>query len=95
MTLDPIFKKGEYGLLTLFVAKDSYIPMKIDYYDRDKVIIKSMSVSQAASFGNRTFPVRYDMLHVKSGTLSILKFFGVDDKVSFNKDIFRHQTLGQ
>ena len=95
MSLDPIFKKGEYGLLTLFIAKDSYLPMKIDFYDQDKVIIKSMSISQAATYGSRLFPVRYDMLHVKSGTLSILKFFGVDDKATFNKDIFRHQTLGQ
>ena len=95
MSLDPIFKKGEYGLLTLFIAKDSYLPMKIDFYDQDKVIIKSMSISQAATYGARLFPVRYDMLHVKSGTLSILKFFGVDDKATFNRDIFRHQTLGQ
>ncbi|MGL4370190.1 MAG: outer membrane lipoprotein-sorting protein [Spirochaetota bacterium] len=95
MSLDPIFRKGEYGKLGLYVSKTDYIPLKIEYYDQDKVIIKSMSISQTADFGGRIFPVRYDMLHVKSGTLSILKFFGVDTKVSFNKEIFRHQTLGQ
>ena len=95
MGLEPIFKKGEYGRLSLYVSKADFIPLKMDFYDQDKVIIKSMSISQTASFGSRTFPVRYDMLHVKSGTLSILKFFNVDDKSSFNKEIFRHQTLGQ
>jgi Outer membrane lipoprotein-sorting protein len=92
---DPIFKKGEYGRIVIFVSKDDYIPLKIDYYDQDKVITKSMSVAQVAQFSGRNFPVRYDMLHVKSGTLSILKFFNVDDKITFGKDIFRHQTLGQ
>jgi hypothetical protein len=95
LTLEPIFKKGEYGRLVMFVSKGDFIPLKIDYYDTDKVISKSMSIAQTTKLDGRSFPVRYDMLHVKSGTLSILKFFDVDAKTSFKKDLFRHQTLGQ
>jgi hypothetical protein len=95
LTLDPIFKKGEYGRLVMFVSKGDFLPLKIDYYDTDKVISKSMSIAQTTQLEGRSFPVRYDMLHVKSGTLSILKFFDVDAKTTFRKDIFRHQTLGQ
>lgn len=93
--LEPIFKKGDYGYLVAFVSKGDFVPLKIDYYDRDRVIVKSMSVAQLAQFSGRSFPVRYDMLNVKTGTLSILTFFNVDPSVTFNKDIFRHQTLGQ
>jgi len=95
LKLEPIFKKGDYGNLVAFVSKSDFIPMKIDYYDQDRVIIKSMSVAQVAQYAGKNFPVRYDMLNVKSGTLSIMKFFNVDSSVSFKKEIFRHQLLGQ
>jgi len=95
LNCDPIFQKGDYGKLIMFVSKGDFIPLKIDYYDQDKVITKSMSIAQVANMSGKNFPIRYDMLHVKSGTLTILKFFNVDPKVTFNKDIFRHQTLGQ
>jgi hypothetical protein len=90
---EPIYKKGDYGYLTIFVSKVDFIPLKIDYYDQDRVIMKSMSVAQVAQFAGRNFPVRYDMLHVKSGTLSIMKFSNFDPSISFNKEIFRHQSL--
>lgn len=95
LKLEPIFKKGDYGNLVAFVSKSDFVPMKIDYYDQDRVIIKSMSVAQVAQYAGRNFPVRYDMLNVKSGTLSIMKFFNVDPAVTFKKEIFRHQLLGQ
>jgi hypothetical protein len=92
---DPILKKGEYGKITLYVTKTDFIPLKIDYFDSDMVIMKSMSIAQTVQVGGRQFPVRYDMLHVKSGTLSILNFNKLDPAVIFSKDIFRHQMLGQ
>lgn len=92
---EPIFKKGEYGRIVVFASKGDFIPLKIDYYDQDKVIIKSMAVSQTVDDNGRIFPVRYDMLHIRSGTLTILKFFKVDSKITFKSEMFMHQTLGQ
>ncbi len=86
---------GEYGKLTLYVTKKDYIPLRIDFHDQDKVILKTMSIAQMGHFNKRMFPVRYDMLNIKKGTLTILKFFDVDAKREFDKNIFRHQNLGE
>ncbi len=95
LSLDPIFKGGNYGKLTLYVVRKDYVPMRIDYHDRDKVITKTLTISKIATFNNRTFPVRYDMLHISSGTLTILQFNDYDGKISYPSSMFRHEQLSK
>lgn len=95
LTLDPIYKDGEYGKLTLYVTKENYLPLRIDYHDRDKVLLKTMSIAKLATFKKRAFPVRYDMLDIKRGTLTILQFNDYDEKIKHSKKIFRHENLGE
>jgi outer membrane lipoprotein-sorting protein len=87
-------KSQNYGLLTLYVDKEHYIPLRIDFHDNNKILLKTMSIARVAYFQQRAFPVRYDMLHVRKGTLTILSFFNVEESVTFDKKIFRHQNLG-
>lgn len=95
LNLEPIFKEGKYGKLTLYVVRNNYIPMRIDYHDRDNVLVKTMSIAKTSSFKNgKIFPVRYDMLHISSGTLSILEFSNYDDSISYKAETFRHENLG-
>ncbi|MFW6365581.1 MAG: outer membrane lipoprotein-sorting protein [Spirochaetota bacterium] len=93
LSLDPIFKGGEYGKLTLYVVRKDYIPMRIDYHDQDRVITKTLTIAKIAQFNNRTFPVRYDMLHISSGTLTILQFNDYDGNMNYPKTMFRHEQL--
>ncbi len=95
LMLKPIFKGAGYGKLTLYVEKSQYIPLRIDYYDQDMVIVKAMTIAQTAEYNNRVFPIRYDMLHIGTGTLTILKFVNHQKKTDFDKDIFRHENLGK
>jgi hypothetical protein len=94
LNLTPVFKKGEYGKLTLYVTKDEFYPLRIDYHDRDKVIVKTLQIAKGAEFNKRKFPIRYDMLNVPRGTLTILQFTSLDDSVQFKGDLFRHENLG-
>lgn len=94
LNLTPVFKKGEYGKLTLYVTKDEYYPLRIDFHDRDKVIVKTLQIAKGAEFKKRKFPIRYDMLNVPKGTLTILQFNSLDDTIKFKPDIFRHENLG-
>ena len=94
LRLTPIYKGGQYGQLNLYVSKSDFVPLRIDYHDNDKVIFKTLSVVQTISKGNRILPTRYDMLDIKKGTVTIVTFFGFDEKASYDKSIFRHQTLG-
>ncbi len=95
LRLEPIFKGSEYGELTIYVSKDRFLPMRIDYHDRDKVVFKFQSLSKTMEKGNRVVPLRYDMLNIKNGTITILSFFKFDRDVKFQDSIFRPETLGE
>lgn len=92
---EPLLKSGEYGLLTLYVSKDDFIPLRIDYHDSDRVVFKTMSVAKVAERNNRKFPVRYDMLNIRTGTVTIFEIFDIDEKARFDRSIFRPEKLGE
>ncbi len=94
LTLDPIDKTGAYGKLTLYVVKKNYIPLRIDYHDQDKVIFKTLSIVKVAQKDGRTFPVRYDMLNIKKGTMTVMEITSIEDGAAINPEIFRPEKLG-
>ncbi len=95
LILKPIYKAGTYGQLTLYVTIDEFIPLRIDYHDRDNAIFKFLTVSKVMEQNGRVIPVRYDMMDIRSGTISILNFFSFDESVRFDKQIFRSEKLGE
>ncbi len=95
LKLKPIFRAGGYGRLTLYVTKDDFVPLRIDYHDRDNVIFKFLTIAKVRKKNNRIVPVRYDMMNIRTGTISILSFFSFDSSIRFDKSIFRSERLGE
>jgi len=95
LRLNPIFKGGEYGHLILYVTKDKYIPLRIDFHDRDNAVMKFMTIVKVMEKDDRVVPIRYDMMDIRKGTLTILSFFSFDRDMRFNKSIFRAESLGE
>jgi len=90
-----IFEDGMYGQLVFWISKSDYTPLRIDYYDTDNVIIKFMTIAKTIKHKNRIFPIRYDMMDIRKGTISILVFDKIDDRIKFNKEIFQSEKLGE
>ena len=95
LDLVPVFQGSQYGLVTLYASKDKYLPMRIDFHDRDRVVFKFMSLSKTMEKGSSIVPLRYDMLNIKNGTVTVLSFLRFDETVTFREDIFRPETLGE
>ncbi len=95
LTLDPIFDGSEYGVLFMYVSVDKYIPLRIDYHDRDKVIFKFLSIAKTMEKDGRIIPIRYDMLNIKDGTVSILSMTKFDETIKYSGEIFRPEKLGE
>jgi hypothetical protein len=95
LVLKPISKGGEYGQLTLYVTKDRFVPLRIDYHDRDKVIFKFLSVVKVREGGPRVIPLRYDMMNIRQGTVTVFSISEIDETASFRPDIFRPERLGE
>mgnify|MGYP001106435209 CR=1 FL=1 len=94
LKLDPIFKGGSYGQLTMYVGKTDYVPLRIDFHDTDNVRIKSLAVVKTKERAGRTVPVRYEMLDIMKGTVSIMELSEFDESVTFDRSMFFHQRLG-
>jgi hypothetical protein len=94
LTLEPNFDGSEYGIVTVYASVDKYIPLRIDYHDRDKVIFKFLSLVKTMEKDGRIIPVRYDMLNIKDGTVTILSYNKFDEAQKFKGEIFRPEKLG-
>lgn len=79
--------------MTLYATKKDCIPLRIDYYDPDKVIFKTLSVVKVINSDNRIIPIRYDMLDIRRGTVTMLEFADFEKDIKFDKKIFRYQNL--
>ncbi len=95
LKLEPIYRGGAYGQLTLYASKSDSVPVRIDYHDTDRVVFKSLSVVKTMTKNNRIIPIRYDMLDIRKGTVTILELYGFDDTVTFDAKVFYHQRLGE
>jgi len=94
LILDPIYDGSEYGTITVYASVDKYIPLRIEYHDRDKVIFKFLSLVKTMEKEGRIVPVRYDMLNIKDGTVTILSYLKFDESRKFQGEIFRPEKLG-
>jgi len=95
LNLEPVFGQSQYGLITLYASVDKYLPIRIDYHDRDKVVFKFLSLAKTMEKSGRVIPIRYDMLNIKNGTVTILSFNKFDEGKKFDGSIFRPEKLGE
>jgi hypothetical protein len=95
LNLVPIFAQSEYGLITLYATVDKHLPLRIDYHDRDKVVFKFLSLAKTIEKNGRVLPIRYDMLNIKNGTVTILSFTKFEEGKKFGGEIFRPEKLGE
>ncbi len=95
LSLTPIFRGGNYGMLTVYVTKKEFQARRIDYHDIDRVLFKTLSIGETAKWKDRIFPVRYDMLDIRKGTLTILTYHDFDRNIKFDKKIFMRHQLGR
>lgn len=95
LNLEPIYKGSEYGLLTLYVTKDKFVPLRIDYHDRDKAIFKFLTLTEIQENDTTMRPLRYDMMDIRKGTVTILEFSEFESQAAIDKELFRPDKLGE
>jgi hypothetical protein len=93
--LEALYPESLYGALTMYVSFEKYHTLRIDFHDRDKVIFKFMTLAKFMENGDKTVPLRYDMLNIKDGTVTILSFLKFEENVKYQSEIFRPEKLGE
>ena len=96
LELKPIFPESLYGRLTLYAAKDNSLPLKIEFRGKDFVLIKVLTIAQAARKGDAIIPLRYEMRDIRSGDVSILIFNSFNEKIpESERNIFSPEGMGK
>jgi hypothetical protein len=96
LELTPIYKRGVcYGSIIIFVRKDDYVPARIDYFDTSGVLEKRMYFLKTMKIGNRSFPVRCEMMNMKNGTITELNYLSFAQMQSFDVNLFNYKKLDQ
>jgi outer membrane lipoprotein-sorting protein len=77
-----------WGKLLMWISKEGYLELKIEYFDEDGELVKYMTGSEIKEMGGRTLPSRWEMNPVDDpGEKTVLEYremaFDVDLKPSF------------
>ena len=75
---------SQYGYLISYVEKESYVPIKVEMYDKDKNLLKVLTVDSLDHTGIYWIPMINTMTNVQTGhstKLSIVQLV-LDDKLS-------------
>jgi len=96
LELKPVFSESLYGRITLYAARDNSLPLKMEFRGKDFVLIKVLTLAQAAQKGDLIIPLRYEMRDIRSGDLSILVFNSFNEEIPKSKrNIFSPEGMGK
>lgn len=71
-----------WGELYKWISKDQYFQLKTEYYDEDKILVKTETATNIKIMGDRQIPTHFEIIpHDKPGNKTIVDM----DKIVFNK----------
>lgn len=75
-----------WGKLDMKVSKKYYLPLSVNYYDEDEILVRVLNYKDVKKFGEKYYPTYWEMLpktEDKLGHKTIMKV----DKAIFDEDI--------
>lgn len=83
-----------WGKVVMWISKDGYLELKIEYYDENGGLVKYMTGSEVKEMGGRTLPTRWEMIPVdKPGEKTILEYREMSFDVSLSPSFFSQQNM--
>lgn len=77
-----------YSKMKMWVRKDDYIPLKLEFYDEEQELLKIMENSNIESIDQHLTPQKITMENVQEGTKTILRLEEVEYDVEIPDNIF-------
>ena len=98
----PLNRGSVYGKVNFLVApRNNHSLHRIDYYDRNGVLLKSLRVRYSKlpiklskkKLITKTYPTRLEMTHMARDTVSIMQFFANDKTVKPDSSLFKKENI--
>ncbi|MFW5852079.1 MAG: outer membrane lipoprotein-sorting protein, partial [Bacteroidota bacterium] len=86
--------KVMWGKILLWVSKEGYLSLKIEYYDEDMYLVHTERTSDITIMDGREFPARLVVIPADEPEhKTILEFLEVDFDVSLQTNFFSQQNM--
>jgi hypothetical protein len=103
LELKPAKKEAYNKIYILVDPKKQFRPVRFDYLDKNNLLLKSMTFQFSKmkikklknKFKKEVFNTRRDIIHLSSGTISILEIFSNDLTVKPDKSIYDNGNLNR
>ncbi|MDA3881807.1 MAG: outer membrane lipoprotein-sorting protein [Bacteroidales bacterium] len=83
-----------WGKILLWVSKEGYLSLKIEYYDEDMYLVHTERASNITMMDGREFPAKLVVIPADEPEhKTILEFLEVDFDVSLQTDFFSQQNM--
>ncbi len=90
----PQYKKSGYSKQVVWIDKEMYLPLKIDYYDRKKRLLKTMTQHDFKKYLDRFWrPSRLEMVNHRNGKSTTLIWESYKFKNGFTARDFDRSSL--
>ncbi|MCA8973852.1 MAG: outer membrane lipoprotein-sorting protein [Gammaproteobacteria bacterium] len=90
----PVYENSGYTRQVVWLDKEMYQPVKIDYYDRKNALLKTLEASEWQQYLDRYWrPGRMNMVNHQTGKSTELKWFDYQFKTGLSDRDFDRDTL--
>ena len=90
----PVYESSGYTRQIVWIDKDEYRPMRIDFYDRKDSLLKTLEFSQYKVYLEQYWRAhRQDMKNHQTGKATALTFEGYEFRVGVNENQFTANRL--
>lgn len=83
-----------WGKIIILISKKEYLQLKIDYYDEDNYLVKTMKGSKIKKLGGRVIPTYWEMIPVdEPGQKTVMEYTAMEFDKKIKKDFFSQQNM--
>ncbi len=83
-----------WGKVTMWVARETPMQMKIEFYDEDMNLVNEMNASEVKNLGGRKFTTRWEMIpQDKEGHKTVMIYNDVEFNVPLEDNMFTEQYM--
>lgn len=85
-----------WGKILIWISKEKYFQLKVEYYDEDEFLIQTMILSEIEDMGGREIPTFLEMIPAeddKEGYKTVLKYHTAKFDIDLKDSFFSQQNM--
>jgi outer membrane lipoprotein-sorting protein len=95
LKLVPTPEGPAYSKMLLWIDKENFIPLRVDYYDEGGRILKRLTMDRIEEIGGRITPMKFTMENLQEGGKTIIEITEIEFDIPISKEMFTPGGMGR